>query len=66
MRALKSIRINYFDGLTAWKITGGGSVGTVVKDDIGGNVRLACPESPEIMFEDYGEGQLVNGKAHIL
>lgn len=60
-----TVSVNYFDGTTAWKITGGGSVGTVVKDDKGDNVRLACPETPEILFEDYGEGQLVNGRAHI-
>ncbi|HEY6160006.1 MAG TPA: hypothetical protein VI112_02255 [Bacteroidia bacterium] len=26
---------------------------------------MACPEAPEILFQDYGSGQLVNGKAHI-
>ncbi len=26
---------------------------------------MVCPEAPEVLFEDYGEGQLVNGKAHI-
>jgi hypothetical protein len=26
---------------------------------------MYCNESPEVKFEDYGEGQLVNGKTHI-
>ena len=26
---------------------------------------LSCQESPEVWFEDFGEGQLVSGKAHI-
>ncbi len=60
-----NVLVNYYDGSTAWKITGGGSVGTVVTNTTGNQVRLACPESPEIYFEDYGEGQLVNGTAHI-
>jgi len=60
-----AVKVNYYDGTTHWKVTGNGSVGTVVKDIKGNEVRLACPESPEIYFEDYGQGQLVNGKAHI-
>ncbi len=47
------------------KITGTGGVGTVVKDLNGQNVTMYCPESPEILFQDYGEGKLVNGKVHI-
>jgi hypothetical protein len=30
-----------------------------------GHRLLSCMESPEIWFEDFGEGQLVSGKAHI-
>jgi hypothetical protein len=26
---------------------------------------MFCPEAPEILFQDYGMGELVNGKAHI-
>jgi hypothetical protein len=31
----------------------------------GNPVTLHCPETPEFYFEDYGQGQLVNGRAHI-
>lgn len=30
-----------------------------------GNQLLYCQESPEVWFEDIGEGQLVNGECHI-
>lgn len=52
-------------GGTARKIIGGGSVGTIIRDMKGNLVSMTCPEAPEILFEDYGVGQLVNGKAHI-
>lgn len=26
---------------------------------------MFAPESPEVLFQDFGEGQLINGKAHI-
>lgn len=47
------------------KIEGNGTVNTIVKDLNGNLVTLTCPEAPEILFEDYGVGQLVNGKAHV-
>lgn len=47
------------------KIEGNGTVNTIVKDLQGNLVTLTCPEAPEILFEDYGVGQMVNGKAHI-
>lgn len=47
------------------KIEGNGTVNTIVKDLKGNLVTLTCPEAPEILFEDYGVGQLANGKAHI-
>jgi hypothetical protein len=59
----------YVGGKTIWgtnrKIEGNGSVNTIVKDLEGNLVTLTCPEAPEILFEDYGVGQLVNGRAHI-
>ncbi len=57
-------RFNYYNGIQ-YKINGTGTVSTTVKDNNGNNVVLHCPESPEIYFTDYGEGQLINGKAHI-
>ncbi len=50
---------------TNYKINGPGTVSTIVKNTAGERVNLYCPEAPEIYFQDYGEGQLVNGKAHI-
>lgn len=47
------------------KIIGNGTVNTIVKDLKGDLVALSCPEAPENLFQDYGQGQLVNGKAHI-
>lgn len=50
---------------TVYKINGLGLVATVVKDVNDKNVNLVCPEAPEALFQDFGQGQLVNGKAHI-
>jgi len=52
-------------GDTDYKINGTGTVATIVKNTTGDRVNLYCPEAPEIFFQDYGDGQLVNGKAHI-
>jgi hypothetical protein len=59
-------RVNHYNGTTQFKILGTGTVSTIV-EGINNNekVTLFCPESPEILFTDYGQGQLVNGKAHI-
>jgi hypothetical protein len=47
------------------KIIGPGTVNTIVKDLDGNRVALSCPEAPENLFQDYGSGQLVNGRARI-
>lgn len=47
------------------KIEGNGTVNTVVKDLNNKQVVLSCPETPENLFQDFGRGQLINGKAHI-
>jgi hypothetical protein len=47
------------------KIEGNGTVNTTVKDINNNMVVLSCPEAPENLFQDYGQGKLVNGKAHI-
>lgn len=48
------------------KIEGNGTVNTVVKDLNDKQVVLSAPEAPENLFQDFGQGQLVNGKAHII
>ncbi|MFL5752333.1 MAG: hypothetical protein ACJ76F_02925 [Bacteroidia bacterium] len=53
------------NGTTARKIEGVGTVNTTVEDVNGKMVVLSCPEAPENLFQDYGAGQLVNGRTHI-
>jgi hypothetical protein len=50
---------------TDYKINGSGSVSTIVDDLNEEPVNMFCPEAPEILFQDYGTGELVNGKAYI-
>jgi hypothetical protein len=58
-------RVNFWNGTTQFKINGAGTVSTIADGLNGEKVTLYCPESPEIFFSDYGQGKLVNGKAHI-
>lgn len=58
-------RVNYWSGITQYKILGTGSVSTTAENTNGERVVLHCTEAPEIYFEDYGQGQLVNGRVHI-
>lgn len=50
---------------TSYKVLGGGSLSTMVKDDEGNNRILHATETPEILFEDFGTGKLTNGEAYI-
>jgi hypothetical protein len=52
-------------GATLYKIIGPGVVSTVVTVNESDNVTLHAPETPEAYFQDYGEGQLNSGFAHI-
>lgn len=52
-------------GTTDYKINGPGTVATMVDDLDGKKVNMFCPEAPEILFQDYGTAQLVNGIVHI-
>ncbi|MBX2979304.1 MAG: hypothetical protein KF905_08425 [Flavobacteriales bacterium] len=47
------------------KIIGPGTVNTIVHAPSGERVALSCPEAPENLFQDYGSGQLRNGRAQI-
>lgn len=42
-----------------------GTKSTIVKDETGTGRLLYCPEAPEVLFQDYGTGELKDGKAHI-
>ncbi len=52
---------------THYKIWGSpaGTVSTTVPDLQDKQVTLHAPETPEFYFQDYGQGQLLNGKVHI-
>jgi len=51
-------------GGTSYGILSNGTKSTIMPTSEGQRI-LYCPESPEVWFEDYGRGQLVNGRAHI-
>ncbi len=52
-------------GGTDYKVIGTGSNSTLI-DDPDGNPRIMfSPEAPEILFQDFGVGQLVNGQVQI-
>ncbi|SFD90866.1 Outer membrane protein OmpA [Chitinophaga sp. CF118] len=46
-------------------ITSNAPKATIVKDDNGNRRLLYCTEAPEVLFQDFGEGQLKNGITHI-
>lgn len=50
---------------TNYKITGTGTVSTIVDTPDKERVAMFCPESPEILLTDYGTGTLTNGKCTI-
>lgn len=50
---------------TDYKIIGTGSVSTLINDENNVPRVMFAPESPEIVFQDYGVGQMVNGEARI-
>jgi hypothetical protein len=51
---------------TTYKIYGFGTVSTLVDDENGDSLAvMAAPEAPEVLFQDFGVGQLQNGQAHI-
>ena len=55
---------SYING-TSFKIVGLGTVSTLVKDDKDVYRIMHATETPEALFEDFGESQLINGIAHI-
>lgn len=64
------VAVAYRQGATNYKIIDigafGGNVSTDVWDTDNKTRRIMfAPEAPEIFFQDFGRGQLVNGKAHI-
>lgn len=58
-------RVDYWSGTVQYKILGTGTVSTTAEGLNGDRVTLHCTEGPEILFEDYGQGKLVNGRTHV-
>lgn len=52
-------------GTTNYKIIGNGSVSTIIDGENDKKHIMFAPESPEILFQDYGVGQLINGQVRI-
>lgn len=53
-------------GSSNFKIIGNGTVSTIVEGVNPGEQKIMfAPEAPEVLFQDYGTGRLINGKAHI-
>ncbi len=52
-------------GGTDYKVTGTGVAGTIVENQHGKQVMMFCPESPDILFTDYGVDRLIAGHSHI-
>ncbi|WP_052671340.1 hypothetical protein [Aequorivita vladivostokensis] len=50
---------------TDYKIIGPGTVSTLINDHNNNPRIMFAPESPEIVFQDYGVGKLTNGVARI-
>jgi len=50
---------------TDYKIIGNGTNSTIIKDKKNTSRILFSPEAPEILFEDYGTGKLINGSVTI-
>lgn len=62
------LNISYVSGRRGgmyYGIISDGAKSTMVKDEQGRNRVLFCTESPEVLFQDFGAGQLENGFAHI-
>lgn len=55
----------YEGGGVPRKVMGSGTVNTVVRNAAGQQVLLSAPEAPENLFQDYGQGRLINGRAHV-
>ncbi|MBL0308241.1 MAG: hypothetical protein IPP77_00625 [Bacteroidetes bacterium] len=54
-----------YQGGVNYKIIGTGTVSTIVPDMNEQPVIMFAPESPEVLFQDYGEANLVNGAAAV-
>ena len=64
--ATQDVFVAWRNAGTWYKVVGAGAnPGTLVLDNLGRERVMTCPETPEILFQDYGKGKLVNGKVHV-
>jgi len=63
---LAEAKVGVYENGTAFKILGTGGMSTIVRDAEDKGRIMFAPEAPEVLFQDFGEGQLVNGKAQIM
>lgn len=64
------VAIAFRNAGTNYKIINVGAFGGAVSTDVWGVKEgdrriMFCPEAPEILLQDFGKGQLANGKVHI-
>jgi hypothetical protein len=62
------VRVAYWSGGQFFKINGLGTVSTNVVDVTDpqkGRITMYAPETPEVLFMEFGQGKLVNGRAHV-
>jgi hypothetical protein len=52
-------------GNTDYAILSNGTKSTMVKDAQNRNRIMYCTEAPEVLFQDYGNAQLINGRVHV-
>jgi hypothetical protein len=57
--------VSYRTGAIWYKIFGTGSVSSILRNQKSADKVVFCPEATEILLQDYGVGELKNGKAHI-
>lgn len=58
-------QVGGYYGNTRQKILGNGAMSTVVNDLNNDPVVMYAPEAPEVLFQDFGVGRMVNGVARI-
>jgi len=58
-------KIAGYIGSTNYALYGNGTVQGGVAKAAGMTYGMSCPSSPEILFTDYGTGQLINGHAYV-
>jgi hypothetical protein len=68
---------DYMVGTSSWAVIGGrsgtidygivspGVKSTMVKDEQNRNRVMYCTEAPEVLFQDFGTAQLLNGRVHV-